>query len=58
MISVSSVNTWIALRYVPWIAFMDESITTSAEKGYYVVYLFAPDGKSILFGKTSIRLRT
>jgi len=35
---------------VPWIAFMDESITTSAEKGYYVVYLFAPDGKSILLG--------
>tara|TARA_Y100000389_G_C17369464_1_gene468184 strand:+ start:113 stop:1150 length:1038 start_codon:yes stop_codon:yes gene_type:complete len=35
---------------VPWIAFMDESITTSAEKGYYVVYLFAPDGKSIILG--------
>lgn len=28
---------------VPWICIFDKSITTKAEKGFYIVYLFKPD---------------
>lgn len=33
--------------YVPWIAIFDKEITTSAEKGYYLVYLFSEDMNKI-----------
>ena len=32
---------------VPWIAFMDPNITTSTQNGYYVVYLFSVDMKTV-----------
>ena len=35
------------LADVPWIAFMDENITTSTQKGYYVVYLFSVNMKTV-----------
>jgi len=32
---------------VPWIAFLDPNITTSTQNGYYVVYLFSVDMKTV-----------
>lgn len=32
---------------VPWIAVVDKSITTSVQRGYYVVYLFNASGKGV-----------
>ena len=32
---------------VPWIAFLDPNITTSTQNGYYVVYLFSVDKKTV-----------
>ncbi|MFC7737526.1 MrcB family domain-containing protein [Roseomonas sp. GCM10028921] len=33
---------------VPWIAVLDPTVTTSATRGYYVVYLFSADGARIV----------
>lgn len=32
---------------VPWLAIMNESVTSSATQGYYIVYLFASDGSGV-----------
>jgi 5-methylcytosine-specific restriction protein A len=32
---------------IPWIAVFDSTVTTSATRGYYVVYLFSADGSRI-----------
>jgi len=32
----------------PWAAVLDPAVTTSAQKGYYVVYLFRSDGRGVL----------
>ncbi|MHA4217501.1 McrB family protein [Bacillus cereus] len=37
-------GNWAA---VPWIAIMDQSVTTSTKRGYYVVYLFSEDMKQL-----------
>jgi len=37
-------GNWAA---VPWIAVMDKSVTTSTQRGYYIVYLFSEDMKRV-----------
>src|SRR5215510_1600417 len=32
---------------VPWLAVFDPLVTTSATRGYYVVYLFSADGREV-----------
>jgi len=32
---------------VPWIAIFDESITNTAQRGFYLVYLFAKDSSGV-----------
>nr|WP_251009458.1 DUF3578 domain-containing protein [Bacillus sp. ISL-39] len=32
---------------VPWVAIMNREVTTSTKKGYYIVYLFSEDMKSV-----------
>ncbi len=32
---------------VPWVAVFDKLVTTTAQRGYYVVYLFSNDGKRV-----------
>ncbi len=32
---------------VPWVAVFDKLVTTSAQRGYYVVYLFSNDGQRV-----------
>jgi 5-methylcytosine-specific restriction protein B len=32
---------------IPWIAFLDDRVTTTTQKGTYVVYLFREDGKGV-----------
>ncbi|WP_420546834.1 MrcB family domain-containing protein [Curvivirga sp.] len=43
---------------IPWLAVLDPTITTSALRGYYIVYLISDDGKTIYLslnqGATSI----
>jgi len=54
------VERWVPLGYVgdasggrgntalvPWIAVFDPDETTTAQRGMYVVYLFAPDGRRV-----------
>ena len=33
---------------VPWISIYDENITKETKDGYYLVYLFHPEGRHIL----------
>lgn len=37
-------GNWAA---IPWIAVMDKTVTTSTQRGYYIVYLFSEDMKSV-----------
>ena len=48
-----------AFANVPWIGVFDTVVTRSAQRGYYVVYLFAADGSrvhlSLVVGTASVR---
>lgn len=37
-------GNWAA---IPWIAVMDKTVTTSTQRGYYIVYLFSEDMKRV-----------